>query len=221
MNEIGHSGDTHSTFSAGTGAHIHFTRMAGGYAVTDRAVPGLESIGQLIRAAVASLEEDPSQARKALNRASELLSNNPVDAVSIFPRPSSQTARGALATWQLKKLLLHIESRLEYPITAQELADVIGVSRGQLFRAFKVSTGIQPLHYVAATRVRLAQKLMCTTRDPLAQIALACGLYDQPHFCRTFRRIVGQSPNKWRRVHAPEPVDLHSSTIPSTDFHTG
>ena len=40
---------------------------------------------------------------------------------------------------------------------------------------------------------------MLTTDEPLSQIALACGLCDQSHFTRVFRRIVGESPNAWRR----------------------
>jgi AraC-like DNA-binding protein len=40
---------------------------------------------------------------------------------------------------------------------------------------------------------------MLTTDEALSQIALACGLCDHAHFSRLFRRVLGISPNMWRR----------------------
>jgi AraC-like DNA-binding protein len=59
----------------------------------------------------------------------------------------------------------------------------------------------------------VAQSLMLTSREPLCEIALRCGLYDQPHFTRVFRRIVGETPNAWRRTRWGEIEDR--STDPS------
>jgi AraC-like DNA-binding protein len=39
---------------------------------------------------------------------------------------------------------------------------------------------------------------MLTTRASLSEIALRCGMSDQSHFTRSFRRIVGESPSSWR-----------------------
>jgi AraC-like DNA-binding protein len=40
---------------------------------------------------------------------------------------------------------------------------------------------------------------MLSTKDPLAQIALGCGLADQSHFSRLFKKHIGQCPQAWRR----------------------
>jgi AraC-like DNA-binding protein len=40
---------------------------------------------------------------------------------------------------------------------------------------------------------------MLSSGAPLSQIALDCGLCDQAHFTRVFRRIVGMNPSIWRR----------------------
>jgi AraC family transcriptional regulator len=45
----------------------------------------------------------------------------------------------------------------------------------------------------------LAQRLMLTTQEPLSQIALACGMADQAHLSKLFRRGVGETPGAWRR----------------------
>jgi transcriptional regulator GlxA family with amidase domain len=49
-------------------------------------------------------------------------------------------------------------------------------------------------------RVHRAQGLMLTTTESLSQIAVQCGMADQAHFCKLFRRLVGESPNAWRRA---------------------
>jgi AraC-like DNA-binding protein len=44
---------------------------------------------------------------------------------------------------------------------------------------------------------------MLETAAPLAEIAPDCGLADQNHLTRIFRRFTGMSPHRWRRSMAP------------------
>jgi AraC family transcriptional regulator len=73
------------------------------------------------------------------------------------------------------------------------------MNTGHFFRSFKRSFGEAPLAFIARRRMLRAQESTLTTEERLCQIALACGLCDQSHFTRVFRRIVGESPNAWRR----------------------
>ncbi len=50
-----------------------------------------------------------------------------------------------------------------------------------------------------------ARQLMLTTSQSMSEIALACGLLDQAHLCRTFRKATGTTPGAWRRNHAVGP----------------
>jgi transcriptional regulator GlxA family with amidase domain len=45
-----------------------------------------------------------------------------------------------------------------------------------------------------------AQGLMLTTNASLGQIAADCGLADQAHFNKLFRKFAGESPGAWRRA---------------------
>jgi len=67
-------------------------------------------------------------------------------------------------------------------------------------RVFRDSFGCSPLEYVTRRRMEHAQGLMLSTDAPLSQIALDCGLADQAHFSRLFRRFVGETPRSWRRA---------------------
>ena len=96
------------------------------------------------------------------------------------------------------QVVTYIDSNLSGALFVGALARIAGVSSSGFHRAFRLRFGITPHAYVILKRIELAQNLMLTTDDPLSQIALACGMTDQAHFTRTFRRIIGQSPRQWR-----------------------
>jgi transcriptional regulator GlxA family with amidase domain len=97
----------------------------------------------------------------------------------------------------------YVAKNLGACIRATDLARVTGLSTGHFFRAFRESFGEPPLVYVVRQRVRRCQELMLGSRDPLSLIALECGMSDQSHLTRVFRRIVGVNPGVWRRQFTP------------------
>jgi AraC family transcriptional regulator len=162
------------------------------------------AISSLIDGAVATFDADRNTSRRYLMRASALLRANCLartaagDTREVLPR-------GGLATWQVNRVIDYIETHLAEKILAQDLADLLNVSVGQLFRAFKTSVGTSPFHYISLRRVELACTIMKTTREPLSRVAVAAGLCDQSHLCRVFRRTAGVSPSVWRRANENEP----------------
>jgi AraC family transcriptional regulator len=156
------------------------------------------AIPSLIDAAVAAFDADPVTSRRYLLRASVLLGVRHGSRGAESARRSE--SRGGLLSWQLSRVVDYIETHLADKITAMDLAGLINVSMGRLFRAFKVSVGVTPFHYIARRRVELACTMMRTTREPLSQIAVGCGLCDQAHLCKVFRGVVGMTPSAWRRA---------------------
>jgi transcriptional regulator GlxA family with amidase domain len=157
------------------------------------------AIPSLIDAAVAAFDADRDSSRRYLLRASALLGVKRRARAAAESAPRSKS-RGGLLAWQLNRVVDYIERHLADKITAMDLAGLINVSMGQLFRAFKISVGVTPCHYIARRRVELACTLMSTTAEPLCEVAAACGLCDQAHLCRIFRRMTGMSPSAWRRA---------------------
>ena len=156
------------------------------------------SVPSLIDAAVAAFDADRDTSRRYLLRASALLRGKCGSfAHAEGDRPSEY--RGGLLAWQLNRVVDYIETHLAEKMMVTDLADLIDVSAGQMIRAFKVSVGVPPCHYIARRRVELACTMMSTTREPLSQIAIACGMCDQAHLCKVFRRMTGMSPSVWRR----------------------
>ena len=108
-------------------------------------------------------------------------------------------APGGLAGWRIRKLAAYVESNIADSITASELAALVGLSIGHFSRMFRHSFGMPPHRYIMQRRMVRAQVLMTTSLQSLACVALECGLTDQAHLSRLFRRIVGMSPSAWRR----------------------
>ena len=131
----------------------------------------------------------------------------PASPASLVPAVGTAT-RGGLAPWQVRRVTEYIEEHLSSTIRLQDLAGVVRLSHSHFCRAFKESLG-HPAHaYVMRRRVQRAQRLMLTTEESLSQIAAVCGMADQAHFCKLFRRLVGESPNAWRRTQRQQATSV-------------
>ena len=151
-------------------------------------IPTGAVIADLLADAREAVAFDRSAARLLLARAIEILDSAPEE-----PRS------GGLAGWQLRRLDSFIADHLAATITLEGMAACVRLSPSHFGRAFKATVGETPHAHVLRKRVERAKELM---RDPslsLAEIALDCGLADQSHLNRVFRRHSGTSPNAWRR----------------------
>lgn len=165
-----------------------------------RAPDLLELLGQARRA----VEVDPGLAKRCLEAMSAMLTGDaaPAMARALVPAAAERAAKpakGGLAAWQLARIRSHVEAHLDATILIEDLAAVAKLSPGHFCRAFKVSTGETPHGYIMRQRIRRAQTLMLHTDDTLSQIACACGLTDQAHLTRLFRRMLNETPLIWRR----------------------
>jgi AraC family transcriptional regulator len=152
-------------------------------------------VAELFAALTSTLNDERASAEDSLSRAAEILQE--VDATR---PPTIQETKGGLAPWQIRKVTAHIEATLDTPIRSSELAAIVRLSPCHFSRVFRNSFGCSPLEYVTRRRMEHAQGLMLSTDAPLCQIALDCGLADQAHFSRLFRRFVGEAPRSWRRA---------------------
>ncbi len=93
----------------------------------------------------------------------------------------------------------HLHDRLFERVTLDELADVAGVHRAHLVRAFRARYGVSVGVYVRRERIHWAARALRGTEAPIAEIALHAGFADQSHFTRTFVKHMGVSPGLYRR----------------------
>ena len=119
-----------------------------------------------------------------------------------MPRFGNQRPRirGGLAPWRARRLVAHIDAHLAGRVSVAEMARLTGLSGGHFGRAFKQTFGVPPGAFLRCRRIEFAQGMMLRTDLTLSQIALSCGLFDQPHLSKMFRRVVGETPSTWRRA---------------------
>jgi AraC family transcriptional regulator len=157
---------------------------------------------QLVEAACHARAGNCENAHAHIAHAIALLQGKPSPApqVQIVPVEERPLQRGSLMAWQKRRLLEHVDANLGRSIPVNELAGLLHLSSSHFHRAFKSAFGIAPHRFLARRRIEMAQGLMLTTQHTLSEIALQCGLADQSHLSRWFRRVVGETPHAWRRV---------------------
>jgi AraC family transcriptional regulator len=157
---------------------------------------------QLIEAACRARDGDSHGTRAYIARAVALLDGH--GAVRIGKPDSGlslgQIPRGGFAAWQSRRLAAHVDANLTGKIVIKDLAVSLDLSVGHFCRAFKLTFGMPARIWIRQRRIELAKGLMLSTDASLSEIALSCGMSDQSHFTRSFRRIVGESPSSWRQT---------------------
>jgi AraC family transcriptional regulator len=154
--------------------------------------------------AVATFDADPNASRRYLESALAILKagGNKTD----LPVPvCARKSTGGLAAWRMSRILQYVESHIDERIMVCALARLVGLSPSHFSRAFKCAAGVTAASFIMSRRVALACTKLSTSKEPITQVAISCGLSDQPHLCRVFRRVTGLSPAKWRRANTVLP----------------
>jgi len=82
-----------------------------------------------------------------------------------------------------------------------ELAGVAGLSTSQFNRRFRVLFRTTPREYLLHVRANAACRFLETTGWTVSRVAIEAGFFDHSHFTRTFRRLMGQTPAGYRKLH--------------------
>jgi AraC family transcriptional regulator len=157
---------------------------------------------QLIEAACRARDGDGDGTKAYIARAVALLDKrpHPATAAQSIDRDFRKMQRGGFTAWQSRRLTANVDANLAGKIVIKDLAASLDISVGHFCRAFKRTFGMPARIWIRRRRIELAQGLMLTTRASLTEIAVSCGMSDQSHFTRSFRRIVGETPSSWRQT---------------------
>ena len=106
---------------------------------------------------------------------------------------------GSFTQQQWKQIVGFIEANLDRNISLTELAQIVRLSPYHFAHLFKKSTGISPHQYIIHCRIERAKQLLVLGNLSIAEIAQTIGFASQGHLTYHFKRIVGATPNIFRR----------------------
>ncbi|WP_422928975.1 helix-turn-helix domain-containing protein [Singulisphaera sp. PoT] len=112
---------------------------------------------------------------------------------------------------EMDEVITHVLRHYADPIEVTTLAALVHISVSQLDRRFKRLYQMTPMQYVLRVRINAACQALSTTDRSIAEIAQACGFYDQSYFTKQFRKHLLQTPTDYRaRYRGQEPPDTAS-----------
>lgn len=104
-----------------------------------------------------------------------------------------------LSRLKLRQAIEYINQNLEKDLGLAEMATVVGISMYHFSRMFKQSTGFSPHQYVMNCRIEEAKRLLTKTEQAIDQIYPQVGFQTQSHFTNVFRKLMGTTPNAYRK----------------------
>ncbi|MEG6508381.1 GlxA family transcriptional regulator [Methyloligella sp. 2.7D] len=98
----------------------------------------------------------------------------------------------------LATIIALMQTNLEEPLSAQELASHAGISLRHVQRMFQLTYGTTLSHYYLSLRLRRAREMVTNSSLSLTEIAVACGFASPAHFSRTYKAQYGKAPSAER-----------------------
>ncbi len=112
---------------------------------------------------------------------------------------ADEAPRGRIADWRLRRLKDKIEANLSGAISVGELAAECGMSSRHLIRTFKNTVGVTLGDYIAAARIRRAQRELAQEDALIKVVAFNCGFQSAAAFSASFRKATGLTPRQFRQ----------------------
>ncbi len=126
--------------------------------------------------------------------------------IAIQNRDKIQTGSAApsMDEGRIKDMLNYIHANYQEKIELRDIAAAASISERECSRCFAKSLGMTPFQYVLNYRIRRAAELLSETKKPVTEIAYAAGFFGNSYFGKTFKELMGMTPNEYRRSHWAE-----------------
>lgn len=114
------------------------------------------------------------------------------------PKPVSSQIDDLLSPSMLE-IQQYLSDHFAEPLTLEGLGQQFFISKYELCRRFKQSTGDNLWNYLTTLRIQHAKELLNTTTLKIYEIAEAVGFHSTTHFSNTFKKYTGIRPQRWNR----------------------
>lgn len=98
-----------------------------------------------------------------------------------------------------EKAIWYMEGRFDRPLSIQETAEFVGLSRSQLYRVMLDNCGCPPKEMLLRIRMERAAQMLRATRLTLEEIAQRIGLQTGAQLGVSFKAVYGMTPGQYRK----------------------
>lgn len=98
----------------------------------------------------------------------------------------------------------YIYEHLYEPLSVDEIADHVGLSRSYFSTTFKKEMEMNVSDYVTSRRIEAAKNMLVFSNFSYADIGNTLGFSSQSHFIRVFREKTGYTPKAYREFYSQE-----------------
>jgi signal transduction histidine kinase/DNA-binding LacI/PurR family transcriptional regulator/CheY-like chemotaxis protein len=99
-----------------------------------------------------------------------------------------------------RRAAAYVHTHYEEPVSLEDVAEHIGVSKEHLARCFREEMGVTLVTYRNRYRVARAKTLLREKEKRVVDVAMEVGFSSSAYFCRVFKQEVGQSPQAYRQT---------------------
>lgn len=118
-----------------------------------------------------------------------------------------------------------MQSNLSEPLSTEDIAVLVGVSRRQLERLFKQHLNTLPSRWYLEQRLALARRLLQESSQSILQVGLSCGFTSAAHFSNAYRNHFDCTPrdersaraSAWRQAR-PRPIEQAITPLGSEQY---
>jgi AraC-like DNA-binding protein len=126
--------------------------------------------------------------------------------LGLFMHGAKKVPAPNTASTYVQKSIEYISSNYSYPITVEDIASYVGLSRSHLFRSFETVLGLSPKEYLTDFRIKQSCYLLEHSDLSITAIANSIGFDNSLYFSKTFHQRKGLSPKEYRKHAKKSPV---------------
>ncbi len=102
---------------------------------------------------------------------------------------------------RMKRMMQYVSEHFSEEITIADLSQCAMISESECLRCFHNTIATTPIQYVKQFRIHKAAALLSTTDLKIVDIGSLCGFQEMSYFAKSFKKVYGCTPSKYRIVN--------------------
>ncbi|TYQ18184.1 UNVERIFIED_CONTAM: Transcriptional regulator containing an amidase domain and an AraC-type DNA-binding HTH domain [Acetivibrio alkalicellulosi] len=102
-------------------------------------------------------------------------------------------------TEKIQQIIEYFKKNYEKNISLEKISDISNMSKFDVIRKFKESTGMTPHDYLLNIRIMKALEYLNNPTNKIIDVALLSGFENHSHFSKIFKKKSGLTPSEYRK----------------------